>query len=476
MTRSVLTALLLSSALVLLPDLAHATGHGFGRLHRDRLEIGRALLEVQSTNWTSVLPYYADDVEYHDPIVDIHGIDAMAAFLGGLFASTPDLVTTVDKETLIGDVYTATWTMTGQFSGVPYSTKGISILRFRERERQVVYQRDYYTEGDIMANIPELAPVIEGFRTFYRCAVDPTFDCPLPPPDVPTGPMLASPSRQAFLPPVDRGNGGRSWLRLRRDRLAIARAVVEINASNWTDVLPWYADDVVYSDPIVEIQGRETMTAFLGRLFTSAPDLVTTVEEETLVDGVYMATWTMAGRFAGVPYSAKGMSIVVFRDRERQVAYARDYYTEGDVMANIPELAPAVTGFRTFYRCAVDPTFDCPLPPPEGLARGGGASTEIRERPGASRPALGQNAPNPFNPATTISFELPAGGADVSLRIYDVSGRLVRTLVHGHGPAGSSSVTWNGEDDQGRRVASGIYFYELRTPSFSDVKKMILIE
>jgi hypothetical protein len=69
--------------------------------------------------------------------------------------------------------------MVGAFDGVPYSAKGMSIIKFRPRETQVYYQRDYYSEGDIMINIPGLAEPTEAFRVYYRCAADPTFPCPL---------------------------------------------------------------------------------------------------------------------------------------------------------------------------------------------------------------------------------------------------------------------------------------------------------
>ena len=77
---------------------------------------------------------------------------------------------------------------------------------------------------------------------------------------------------------------------------------------------------------------------------------------------------------------------------------------------------------------------------------------------------------------TKISFVVPDGGASVSLRIYDVSGRLVRTLVDGFESAGTRSYSWNGTDDQGRSVASGTYYYELSAPSFSEKKKMVLLK
>jgi hypothetical protein len=148
------------------------------RINQERMAVGRALVEVQSTNWPSVLPYYTVDIEYHDPIVTIHGLDLMSEFLARLFASSPELVTTIEDETCINGIYAATWTMIGAFDGVPYSAKGMSIIKFRPKETQAYYQRDYYSEGDIMINIPGLAEPTAAFRDYYRCAVDPTFICP----------------------------------------------------------------------------------------------------------------------------------------------------------------------------------------------------------------------------------------------------------------------------------------------------------
>jgi hypothetical protein len=463
---------ILIAIFVFMPVLAGAQGVGQGRLHKDQMEIGRALLEVQSTNWPSILPYYTEDIEYHDPIVDIYGIDMMAEFLARLFGSSPDLVTTIEDETLIDGVYSATWTMVGQFSGVPYSAKGISIIKFSPRSTRVYYQRDYYTEGDIMANIPGLDEAIAAFRTVYRCSVDPTFDCPL---DI---------AARSDLPPIEFSQGssdfgsGRGKPRLRQQQLEIGRALIELNAQNWPAVIPYLTNDYEYHDPIVDIYGPDTMAEFLGRLFANSSDLITTVEDETLVGGVYMATWTMAGQFDGVPFSAPGMSIVKFLDRSTHVYYSRDYYTEGDIMINIPGLDEAVVGFRTFYRCAVDPTFDCPLPPPgkSALADLDAVEIDAAAAPSAAPFALRQNIPNPFNPVTTISFEVPDGGANVSLRIYDVSGRLIRTLVDGVAPSGLRSASWDGTNDAGEPVTSGMYFYRLTAPSFSQTKKMLLLK
>jgi hypothetical protein len=88
---------------------------------------------------------------------------------------------------------------------------------------------------------------------------------------------------------------------------------------------------------------------------------------------------------------------------------------------------------------------------------------------------LSQNYPNPFNPQTTISFSLKQRGL-VSLKVYDVSGALVRALVENVRPAGSSSVTWDGRDMKGALVGSGVYFYRLVAPGFTQTKKMVLLK
>ena len=91
-------------------------------------------------------------------------------------------------------------------------------------------------------------------------------------------------------------------------------------------------------------------------------------------------------------------------------------------------------------------------------------------------PTLRQNVPNPFNPATRIEFELPAGfRGDVALIVYDLLGREVRTLLDEPRVGGSHAVVWRGEDDAGRPVPAGIYLYRLRSAAGSAVGKMSLV-
>ena len=87
---------------------------------------------------------------------------------------------------------------------------------------------------------------------------------------------------------------------------------------------------------------------------------------------------------------------------------------------------------------------------------------------------LKQNYPNPFNPATTILYSL-AKKADVKLIVYNVLGQNVKTLVNGEQEANEYEIIWNGDDNQGHAVASGIYFYKLVTNEFIATKKMMLM-
>ncbi len=87
---------------------------------------------------------------------------------------------------------------------------------------------------------------------------------------------------------------------------------------------------------------------------------------------------------------------------------------------------------------------------------------------------LEQNYPNPFNPTTVINYTLPKA-EDVELTIYNALGQRVRALVSGTEAAGPHSVTWNGRDEAGNQVSSGIYFYRLKSASEHQVKKMILM-
>lgn len=95
--------------------------------------------------------------------------------------------------------------------------------------------------------------------------------------------------------------------------------------------------------------------------------------------------------------------------------------------------------------------------------------------PAATNPVLNQNYPNPFNPETAISFNLPKTG-EMSLNIYNVKGQLVKTLINEIKTAGTHQIIWNGTDNSGYSVSSGLYYYKMTAGKYSATKKMIMMK
>ena len=100
--------------------------------------------------------------------------------------------------------------------------------------------------------------------------------------------------------------------------------------------------------------------------------------------------------------------------------------------------------------------------------------SSVPDGPVLPRTQLSQNAPNPFNPATTIKMQL-SSPAHTRLELFDISGRLVRTLLDEPMAAGAHQIRWNGLDNQGREVASGLYFYRLKAGAFEQSRRMTLV-
>ncbi len=88
---------------------------------------------------------------------------------------------------------------------------------------------------------------------------------------------------------------------------------------------------------------------------------------------------------------------------------------------------------------------------------------------------LEQNHPNPFNPTTSITFDVPEA-AEAKLTIYNMMGKRIRTLFHGQATAGQHQVVWNAANEQGVKVASGVYIYKLEANNFQAMKRLILMK
>ena len=89
--------------------------------------------------------------------------------------------------------------------------------------------------------------------------------------------------------------------------------------------------------------------------------------------------------------------------------------------------------------------------------------------------ALHQNYPNPFNPTTQIKYDLPED-AMVSITIYDLMGRQVKTLVNSSQTAGYRSIQWNATNNEGQPVSAGLYLYTIQAGKFRQTKKMVLLK
>jgi hypothetical protein len=89
--------------------------------------------------------------------------------------------------------------------------------------------------------------------------------------------------------------------------------------------------------------------------------------------------------------------------------------------------------------------------------------------------ALEQNYPNPFNPSTTINYSIPEAG-NVELKVYDILGNEVATLVNEEKQPGTYEVEFNSHSGEVRNLTSGVYIYSLRAGSFAQTKKMMLLK
>ncbi|MCF7920009.1 MAG: T9SS type A sorting domain-containing protein [Candidatus Cloacimonetes bacterium] len=138
-------------------------------------------------------------------------------------------------------------------------------------------------------------------------------------------------------------------------------------------------------------------------------------------------------------------------------ALGKDTDTSGQSWITVQNMWEEVTDGNIMIRVIVGPTV-------------GGDSEEL-----APAVATISNFPNPFNPETTIEMNIPVAG-QATLKIYNTRGQLVKNLLDDVRPAGLSSVTWNGTDNSGTPVTSGIYFYQLETGNQTTTRKMIMLK
>jgi hypothetical protein len=212
--------------------------------------------------------------------------------------------------------------------------------------------------------------------------------------------------------------------------------------NNYPDIYPDYADHAQMCDIVISV----------------SQDNGGSWSEPIVLNGV--DTPEMQGEIPEFPYP--GNKIDYIGEGEDGAKLGRLYltYLDDDTYGSSVQSIGQATGGEMKY-AAIDITFPASTP---------SASDEV------SAPSmLSQNYPNPFNPTTNIAYNVAKAGK-VSLEVYNVKGQLVKTLVNANQNVGGHTVVWNGDNNNGSKVSSGIYFYKLSNAGRNEMKKMVLMK
>jgi hypothetical protein len=136
-------------------------------LDESRLVNARRALMVRPGDLASIATVYCRDVTYRDPVLSLRGVEQVVSFLDHLLRQSLDHELVIVDEVHGAEAYSATWVMTGAFLGFPYEAPGMSMCRFRPGQDRIGYQRNYYSEGDLWANVPSQRGTVAALRRFF---------------------------------------------------------------------------------------------------------------------------------------------------------------------------------------------------------------------------------------------------------------------------------------------------------------------
>jgi hypothetical protein len=240
-------------------------------------------------------------------------------------------------------------------------------------------------------------------------------------------------------------------------------------AGSYEAIVPTLQDSTVSGGMRYSVFTVRARTAVQGDFFISGPDSGYSVDNIVPPAPTGLAVAYNVPGGTNISWDGSGEPDVVFYRVYRDIEMSFDPGPE-DLVQETPDTFWVDTvedGYLYYYRVsAVDDAGN------EGPRAATESITAADAQPNAI--VLHQNIPNPFNPTTIIRFELPAR-AHVRLVVFDVRGRIVRTLADGEMQSGGREIAWNGRDDGGRSVASGVYFYRLETPRATVSRKMVLL-
>lgn len=220
------------------------------------------------------------------------------------------------------------------------------------------------------------------------------------------------------------------------------------------------------------MQGTLSLTALGGRVKPGQTATLDAVLSGAEARGVGFAVTYDPARFEFVEAARSGEELFLARpDGEGRIAVARA--VEGGLDGSVARLVFRAKGeFEEPGRFQIA---DGLILGADGLIAQVAPGEALALATTPAEFALSQNFPNPFNPETTIRYSL-ADDAQVQLRIYNLVGQVVRTLVQERQAAGRYAIRWDGRDERGLTVSSGVYFYQITAGKFKDVRKLMLLK
>ena len=226
-------------------------------------------------------------------------------------------------------------------------------------------------------------------------------------------------------------------------------------------------------DDFIEIYNGGSASVDIGGMYitddlskTTEWQIPITAPDSTTIDpGGFLVLWADKESEQGILH----VEIKLSGDGEQIGLYASDGSTVVDTLTFDAQTADVSQG-RNPDGSETWATLTTPTP---GTTNGSVSVNEQINLP--STIALEQNYPNPFNPSTTISYDLPKR-SQVTLGIYDLLGKQIKTLVNQSQDAGNKIAIWDGTDDLGKQVSAGVYLYQIQAGEFSQTRKMLLLK
>ena len=226
-------------------------------------------------------------------------------------------------------------------------------------------------------------------------------------------------------------------------------------------------------DDFIEIYNGGTASVDLGGMYitddlskTTEWQIPTTSPDSTTIDpGDFLVLWADKESEQGILH----VEIKLSGDGEQIGLFASDGATVVDTLTFDAQTADVSQG-RNPDGSETWATFSSPTP---GTTNGSASVSEQINLP--STIALEQNYPNPFNPQTTLTYILPEETM-VTLVVYDILGKQIKTIVNQSQNAGVHNVEWNGTDISGTLVSGGVYLYRIEAGEFTDTRKMLFLK